>query len=92
MKVGESPASIIVDGNIILVANNAGDSVSLLRPRSGCDRDGGYQHPATLLATIPAPRGPFGMAVLRTAGGVSLWVASFGTDSIVMLRAPDGVF
>jgi hypothetical protein len=66
--------------------------VSFLRPRNGGDRDGGYQHPATLLATCPVARGPFGMAIVRAADGVSVWVASFGTDSIVMLRAPDGVF
>src|SRR5262249_4358999 len=81
MTVGESPGSILAERDRLLIANNAGDSVTILRRQGPSERDGAYQRPASALVTVPAPGGPFGLAVTRDESGSRLWVASFSGDA-----------
>jgi DNA-binding beta-propeller fold protein YncE len=84
MAVGDSPSTVVVGGALVFVANNGDDTVSVLRRRGDGNRDDSYRHPATRLAVVAVGSGPFGMVVRRAQGALTLWVASFGADSVVV--------
>jgi hypothetical protein len=54
-------------------------------------RVGACGAPATVVATLRAAESPFGLAITR-GGTPTIWVASFGSDSLLGIRPPGGLF